>query len=354
MRELGLVGFGRVGKAFKEFWAGNNYELIIADPFEPGVHFHNPILHDKLKLGSVRTAVVCTPGDDNTLIKVIPSLLEKSINVIDVSFHDGDIYELGALAEANDCWYIPDAGFGPGIMNMMVCRTQMRVANTSNPYTTRAYVAGLPIFRDGVWDYASTWNTNDHLAEYTRPARYIENGVIKTVMPLESDMRYVNSPMGTMEAFCSDGLRSLLEDPGVANMAEFTCRWPGFIKKMRLMNATGMLKSEHIGTFAKAIYDSKVWEFKDQDQDFCFLEVVSTNKRRTTHAGMKMVHRRQRIDHSAMSWCTAVGAAAALHIATKHKLSSGLHVIERLVENNIIYGDYLSILNQGSLEINEY
>jgi saccharopine dehydrogenase-like NADP-dependent oxidoreductase len=356
MRELALIGAGRVGRAFLKIW--NDREIIIVDPHVLMEDFLGYAVVDEILPGMAKTAIVAVPGD--IAPKKILQCFEAGMNVVDVSFHDTDFEQFDWLAKEHGCWYIPDAGFGPGIMNMMCSR----LALAYNCLSINAYIGGLPVVRTAPWYYKNTWNSVDHLAEYTRPARYIENGAVKTVMPLESDIRIMNTPYGTMEAFCSDGLRTLLENPGTANMAEFTLRWPGFIQNMQLMYQSGMLEPQTIKHFATGIGLSKQWLPAEDEQDVCALiveaRIAGAGER---IRGMRMFYTRQRGECSAMSWCTAAGTAAALNMAlsvwdpgdpTAGGLTPGMHTIEVLVHESKNFAAYWSMLEQTGIEIHEY
>ena len=293
MRELALVGAGRVGRAFLKFW--NDRDMVIVDPHVSMTDFLGQAVIDNIDFGIAKTAVIATPGGVAPL-KII-QCFEAGMNVVDASFHNGDNEELGKIAEQNGCWYVPDAGFGPGILNMMVARVGL---NNPDANIINAYVGGVPAIQEGPWFYKSTWNAADHLAEYTRPARYIQHHQIKKVMPLEGGIRVVNTSIGDMEAFCSDGLRTLLKNPIAPNMAEFTLRWPGFIKNMQLMYQSGMLRPDTINAFARGIEKSKIWYFGNDEQDVSILFVEAINAFKTI--GMRMVHRRYpHFEHSSMS-----------------------------------------------------
>jgi len=46
--------------------------------------------------------------------------------------------------------------------------------------------------------------------------------------------------VGTLEAFYTDGLRSLAKNIKAKNLGEMTLRWPGHVEQMRLLRAMGM------------------------------------------------------------------------------------------------------------------
>jgi len=351
MRELALVGAGRVGSAFLKIW--NNREIIVIDPRVPMDSFLGYALVDEIHAGMAKVAIVAVPGDIAS-IKII-ECFEAGMNVVDVSFHNYDCKKLGEIAKKHGCWYLPDAGFGPGIMNMMCSR----LAQAYNPISINAYIGGNPLHRKAPWFYKSTWNSADHLEEYTRPARYIENGAVKTVMPLESDTRIIDVPgVGSMEAFCSDGLRTLLDNPGTANMAEFTLRWPGFIDNMKLMWQSGMLLPGTIDHFATGIALSKQWTPEKDEQDLSVLFVEARVASDERVRGMRMIHTRDGGEHSSMSWCTAAGTAAALNMALDAQeslnMAPGLHTIETMVHDSSLFAAYYDIFEQVGIKIVEY
>src|SRR5207247_432486 len=80
-------------------------------------------------------------------------------------------------------------------------------------------------------DYAAVFSPVDVIEEYVRPARYVENGHL-VVRPALSDAEYIDFPeVGTLEAFNTDGLRTMAKTMKVRNMKEKTMRYPGHIEK---------------------------------------------------------------------------------------------------------------------------
>jgi len=80
-------------------------------------------------------------------------------------------------------------------------------------------VGGLPVIREWPYEYKIAWSPKDVIEEYIRPARLIEGGKI-VEKPALSDLELVNLPkIGTLEAFNTDGLRSLLYTIKIPSMA---------------------------------------------------------------------------------------------------------------------------------------
>jgi len=74
----------------------------------------------------------------------------------------------------------------------------------------------------------------------------VESGRVVT-RPALSDPEYVHFPgVGTLEAFNSDGLRTMLTTIKADNMKEKTLRYPGHIEKIAVLRETGFFSKEPI------------------------------------------------------------------------------------------------------------
>jgi saccharopine dehydrogenase-like NADP-dependent oxidoreductase len=86
----------------------------------------------------------------------------------------------------------------------------------------------------------------DVLEIYTRPAKIVVNGKQLTV-PALSDIEEINfEEIGTLEAFNTDGLRTLLHTMKIPNMKEKTLRYPGHTKLMEQLREMGLFSEEEI------------------------------------------------------------------------------------------------------------
>ena len=78
------------------------------------------------------------------------------------------------------------------------------------------------------------FSPSDVIEEYTRPARIITNTMIESVDAL-TDLHEINvTGFGTMEAFLTDGLRSLLNSAMSPNMREYKLGGQDIFKSGRL------------------------------------------------------------------------------------------------------------------------
>ena len=171
------------------------------------------------------------------------SIIEARKNVVDISFFGEDPFELDALARENGIIAVVDCGVAPGLSNMALGYHAARMAVES----FRCLVGGLPAVRTWPWEYKAPFSPIDVLEEYTRPARLVEHGKIVTRPALSEPEPVEIAQIGTLEAFNTDGLRSLLVTMSqVPNMAEKTLRYPGHIDLVRALRESGFLSQEPV------------------------------------------------------------------------------------------------------------
>ena len=146
-----------------------------------------------------------------------------------------DSRKLYSIAEKNGVTAITDAGIAPGLSNLIFGRV---LSEFDRVDSAKCFVGGLPQNPRPPWLYKSVFSPLDVVEEYTRPARVVENGKIitKPAMTEIEPIKFIQ--IGVLDAFNSDGLRSLLDMP-IPNMVEKTLRFPGHIQKIIEINNNG-------------------------------------------------------------------------------------------------------------------
>ena len=158
-----------------------------------------------------------------------------------IAFYEEDPFELDQLAKENNVTMIMDCGVYPGMGSALIMNMATRLDKVDSVLT---YVGGLPEIREWPSEYKAVFSPIDVIEEYIRPARYIENG-FEIVRPALSDPEYVFFPkIGTLEAFNTDGLRTLAKTIDAPNLKEKTLRYPGHIKKMNVLRELGFFSKE--------------------------------------------------------------------------------------------------------------
>ena len=122
----------------------------------------------------------------------------------------------------------------------------------------------------------------DVLEEYLRPARLVENGVV-VLRPALSERELIDIPgIGTLEAFNTDGLRTLARTIKAANMKEKTLRYRGHAETMAVLRETGFLNREEIEVAGTRIAPldlaakllSEKWLLGEGDRDITVFKLI--------------------------------------------------------------------------------
>jgi len=243
-------------------------------------------------------------------------------NVADISFFPEDVLQLDALAKEKNVTVITDVGVAPGMSNLILGRYNEEMIVTN----FECYVGGLPKIRKKPFEYKAPFSPVDVIEEYTRPARLKENGQIVT-KPAMSEREYIDfDEVGTLEAFNTDGLRSLLFTmPQIPNMKEKTLRYPVHVEFIIALKQAGFFDEDEIeiaGTKISPLkFSSKIlfkdWKLGIEEEELTVMKVIIT--------GEKNGARRQVIydllDHfdaktktSSMSRTTGYTCTAAVHL----------------------------------------
>lgn len=158
-----------------------------------------------------------------------------------IAFYEEDPFALDELAKENNVTMIMDCGVSPGMSNALIMEAVEKLDHIESAII---YVGGLPKVREWPSEYKAVFSPIDVIEEYIRPARYIENGV-EVVRPALSDPEYIFFPkVGTLEAFNTDGLRTLAKTLDAPNMKEKTLRYPGHAEKMMILRELGFFSKE--------------------------------------------------------------------------------------------------------------
>lgn len=200
-------------------------------------------------------------------------------HICDISFFDEDPFVLNDLAKQNNVTAIMDVGVAPGMDNIILGyhNKRMQVQNFE------CYVGGLPAERIWPYEYKAPFSPIDVLEEYTRPARFIKDGKLITREALSDPALMYFDGVGTLEAFNSDGLRSLVQTMShIPNLIERTLRYPGHIELMRILRSTGFFSKREIEVNGKRIAPLDMtaqllfpqWKLQEDDREFTVMRIV--------------------------------------------------------------------------------
>ena len=211
--------------------------------------------------------------------RTLEAILRAGRNVVDIAFFPEDPFALHELAAAKGVTAVVDCGVAPGMSNMLVGHVDHLLDETE---TVLIYVGGLPEKRTWPYEYKAVFSPVDVIEEYTRPARYVENGELVT-RPALSDAEILEFPrIGSLEAFNTDGLRTLATTIDAPNKKEKTLRYAGHIEKMAVLRATGFFEKEEIEVnghrlrpldfTSRLLFDK--WRLEEGEADLTVMQIV--------------------------------------------------------------------------------
>ena len=195
---------------------------------------------------------------------VRPLLLAAGHQVVDLAFTAEDPHQYQALAVENNAVLLWDVGIAPGMSNMLAKKASEMLGELEN---ITIKVGGNPTQPDSGWSYMAPFSPSDVIEEYTRPARIKVDDEICEVPAITERHLIEVGGYGQMEAFLTDGLRSVLTTIPARNMKEYTVRWPGHIEKW-------LKESKHLDE--QVLLDA--WKFDPSRDEFTWLEVVAESK----------------------------------------------------------------------------
>ena len=291
-----VLGAGLVGGPMAiDLSKDPRFEVTLADHNtasldEPGSQFHIKTLQMDLSDPAVISNLV---KDYDMVVNALPgfmgyntfkAVIEAGRNIVDIAFFIEDPFGTDEIAKKNKVTAIMDCGVAPGMCNILIGYAHHLLDETEE---VLYFVGGLPEIREWPYEYKAVFSPVDVIEEYTRPARYIENGVLIT-RPALSDPELMNFPgIGTLEAFNTDGLRSLAFTVKAKNMKEKTLRYPGHIAKMALLRETGFFsydslevsgqKIRPIDMTAKLLFP--LWKLIPGEVDITVMKVIVKGKK---------------------------------------------------------------------------
>jgi lysine 6-dehydrogenase len=218
--------------------------------------------------------------------QTLEAVINAGKDVVDISFFPEDALQLDALAKKKGVTVITDCGVAPGVSNFIIGRYHAEMKINS----FECYVGGLPKERKPPFQYKAPFSPVDVIQEYIRPARLVENGTIVT-KPALSDRELMNfGEVGQLEAFNTDGLRSLIYTMNdIPDMKEKTLRYPGHIDIIIAMQQAGFFDTTPLRIKEVDIspleFTSKLlvneWRLEPGEEEFTVMKVIVKGEGKT-------------------------------------------------------------------------
>ena len=291
LKKVIVLGAGLVGNAIaRDLAKDSSVEVTVADIDKDRIGWLRDAFHiDGIvtDLSDSENVAAIVPDFDLVIgavpgfmgFNVLKAVIKAGKNIVDISFFPEDAFELDPLAKENDVMAVVDCGIAPGLSNMVLGHATT-VFDEIESFT--CYVGGLPQKRTWPFEYKAPFSPIDVIEEYTRPARMKENGHL-VVKPALSEREFIEfERLGTLEAFNTDGLRTLLRTiPNVPTMREKTLRYPGHAEKILMLKHAGFFDINPLRIKGSSIrpidFTSKIllrsWKFDKDDRDITLMRI---------------------------------------------------------------------------------
>ncbi len=366
-----VLGCGMIGQTIARDLASDaDFEVAVADisPANlqrladvPSIMTHEVNLGDSAALGKVISSADIVLGALPSVIGIqsLRVIIEASKPYCDITFMPEDAMSLDELAKKHGVTAVVDCGVSPGLSNLCVGYAYKEMDRVDS---TVIYVGGLPKNPRPPYFYTAPFAPSDVIEEYTRPARLVEGGKIVTREAL-SEPELIEFPQaGELEAFNTDGLRSLLNTVKIPDMKEKTLRYPGHIDLMRIFRETGLFNKSPIevegGRVRPLDVTSKLlfpmWKRQDDDTEFTVMRVMAEGEKDGQRVRMTvdLYDEDQPGKATSMARTTAFPCAiVARMIARKQLTARGVLPPELLASEPGFYEGVVSELNNRGVKM---
>lgn len=364
---IAVIGTGMVGRLIA-VELSKRYQVYAIDNNKNNLDklkkYNNKIITKKMdvknedflkSLHDAELIVNCVPGFMG--FETSKKILEKK-TCVDISFMPEDCNNLKTIAENANTALYPDAGVAPGLSNMIVGN----MISKNKLKEVKIMVGGLPLEKNPPWNYKAPFSPIDVIEEYTRPARIKKNGNIKTVKALTGLINFEFENIGKLEAFLTDGLRTLLTSDitkNIPTLLEYTIRYPGHSEMISelindnklddtLKSYDGKITSQREIT-TKELF--KEWKLNRNDREFTLLIItaITENGKELSY----VVYDEWRNGWSSMSRTTGLTACAVTNLIIDKEIKKAGLITPEDIGTNQDYFDYiLNYLKENDIKIN--
>ncbi len=358
MKRILVLGAGRIGAAIADNLAvdfdvtvADNNPQALAQLEKRGLSIkladlsHAPSLFELVRpFDAVAGALPSQFG-----FNALKTVLQAGKPVVDISFFTENALQLDALAKEHRISALVDFGLAPGLTNLMAGRL---LAQADSLQSLRCFVGGVPQQPRPPFNYKAPFAPLDVIEEYTRPARLRRHGE-NTVLPALSEVEPIVINNTPLEAFNTDGLRSLLETIApdeIPEMVEKTLRYPGHAAFIQQLVDAGFFDPQHREATAGVLLQQ--WQYQPGEADVTYFAVEATGCWPDSGQTTETRHW-QMVDHydsersvSSMARTTGYTAAAGLRLLVDQAeaLPAGVLAPEIIGKNPEWFGRILTEL----------
>jgi lysine 6-dehydrogenase len=293
---------------------------------------------------------------------VCEGAIAAGVDLVDVSYAPEDVMTLGRPALKAGVSILPDCGMSPGLGNILAGHAISRLDHVES---LRIFNGGLPAEKLPPLGYVITWSVKDLIDMYMRTVTIVDHGRIVRREPL-SGLEEIDFPrVGRLEAFYTDGLRTLLHTvKDVGEMWEKTLRYPGHVERIGLLKALGFFDEKPVKA-GKCIVPprevtAKLFEEKLKKkgvQDLVVMRIIVTGtqgQKRVSYTYEMLDHYDRRHKVTSMARTTAYTTSVVTQLlAEKVITEKGVVPPENLGMNKRVYTRFMAMMRERGVAVKE-
>lgn len=372
MANILVLGCGLVGKTIVKDLA-SKHKVLVVDLNPNALEAVNGIPNVESMVADIaqNTTLEKIAKDFDLVVSAVPGflgfqtlkkLIESQRNVVDIAFFPENPFELNELAKSKNVSCVVDCGIAPGLSHMILGYH----SSIEKIDEAIIYVGGLPFERTLPFEYKAPFSPVDVLEEYIRPARILHNGKVIEREPL-SEIEYLNfRGIGTLEAFLTDGLRTLLSTVNIPYLKEKTLRFPGYAEKIKFLKQCGFFGTDPIETKNGKIVPIHLtqklllsqWKLDPDDEEFTVMRIVLSSKEKNKKYVYEVYDKTDKVNNDySMGRTTGFVACAVSNIlATGNINQKGIIPPEILARDKEVFHFVIDYLKERKIkiEINEF
>jgi len=320
---------------------------------------------------SSRSELVSTIGKFDLAVGALPGFLgfrackasiSAKVDMVDVSFMPESVMKLHKDALKAKVCVIPDCGMSPGLGSMLVGRASSQLDTVESVHM---FNGGLPEKPLPPLDYVITWSSKDLIELYTRKANIVRDGKLIQVPATSGVEELVFPGVGMLEAFYTDGLRTLLKTVKVTkDMWEKSLRYPGHAEKITLLETLGFFEKNPVQVegaevspraLTERLLEMKLKKPENPDIVAMLVEVVGLkNAKRVQFRYHMLEHFDRKRKVTAMARTTAYTTSVVAQLVAKRVIAEkGIVPTEKLGMNKRVYTRFMGMMKQRGVAVKE-
>jgi len=288
--------------------------------------------------------------------------ISAKVDMVDVSYMPEDVMTLKKDALKAEVCVVPDCGMSPGLGSILVGHAVSKLDQVESVHMLNGGLPETPVPPLG---YVITWSVKDLIDMYSRQVNIVREGKVIQVEAM-SGLEEITFPnVGKLEAFYTDGLRTLLHTVKDAKgMWEKSLRYPGHVEKIRLLKTLGFFdeKPVEIENFkippreitAKLI-EMKLKKPEIPDIVAMLVEVSGLKddkKVKYTYHILDRYDKKRKV--TAMARTTAYTTSVVAQLLAKKAIEEkGVIPPEKLGMNEKLYNDIVSMMKKRGVIVHE-